>query len=227
MDSLATDGLLQPEKLLAARPNRQTPHGPVHGAALRAGQDPRAAGPRAVVQPDDLDGDVQRSAQLARHPPALPVLVLPVSDRAAVLDQRRAVAPRPGRAAAGGRSRSTASRRWTRWCWWGTAWADWWQAAGAWKAATTTGSWPAACRSSRSRPSRRCARSCARRFYFHPNPSIRRVVMIATPHHGSQFSNQTTQYLLGKLIHLPADAGQHASRSCSATTTTCCSTIRY
>jgi pimeloyl-ACP methyl ester carboxylesterase len=40
-------------------------------------------------------------------------------------------------------------------------------------------------------------------FYFHPNPSVRRVVTIATPHHGSKFSNQTTQYLLGKLIHMP------------------------
>jgi len=41
-------------------------------------------------------------------------------------------------------------------------------------------------------------------FHFHPNPSIRRVVTIATPHAGSTFSNQTTQYLLGKLIQLPA-----------------------
>ncbi|MGO9113620.1 MAG: esterase/lipase family protein [Thermoguttaceae bacterium] len=40
-------------------------------------------------------------------------------------------------------------------------------------------------------------------FYFHPNPSIRRVVTIATPHGGSTFSNQTTQYLLDKLIRLP------------------------
>lgn len=40
-------------------------------------------------------------------------------------------------------------------------------------------------------------------FFFHPNPSIRRVVTIATPHHGSTFSNQTTQYLLGKILHLP------------------------
>jgi len=40
-------------------------------------------------------------------------------------------------------------------------------------------------------------------FYFHPNPSIRRVVTIATPHGGSKFSNQTTQYLLSMLIHLP------------------------
>ena len=41
-------------------------------------------------------------------------------------------------------------------------------------------------------------------FFFHPNPSLRRVVTIATPHHGSRFSNQTTQYLLGKLIQLPS-----------------------
>lgn len=40
-------------------------------------------------------------------------------------------------------------------------------------------------------------------FYFQPNPSIRRVVTIGTPHRGSNFSNQTTQWLLGKLIRLP------------------------
>jgi pimeloyl-ACP methyl ester carboxylesterase len=41
-------------------------------------------------------------------------------------------------------------------------------------------------------------------FYFEPNPSIRRVVSIGTPHRGSPFSKQTTQWLLGKLINLPA-----------------------
>jgi pimeloyl-ACP methyl ester carboxylesterase len=41
-------------------------------------------------------------------------------------------------------------------------------------------------------------------FYFHANPSIRQVVTIATPHHGSNFSNQTTQYLLGKVIRMPS-----------------------
>jgi len=40
-------------------------------------------------------------------------------------------------------------------------------------------------------------------FYFQPNPSIRRVITIGTPHRGSTFSNQTTQWLLSKLIHLP------------------------
>ncbi|MGA2064748.1 MAG: alpha/beta fold hydrolase [Thermoguttaceae bacterium] len=41
-------------------------------------------------------------------------------------------------------------------------------------------------------------------FFFRPNPSIRRVVMIATPHHGSQYFSQTTQYVLDKLIRMPA-----------------------
>jgi pimeloyl-ACP methyl ester carboxylesterase len=40
-------------------------------------------------------------------------------------------------------------------------------------------------------------------FYFRPNPSIRRVVTLGTPHRGSDFSNQTTQWLLSKLISLP------------------------
>jgi pimeloyl-ACP methyl ester carboxylesterase len=40
-------------------------------------------------------------------------------------------------------------------------------------------------------------------FFFTPNPSIRRVITIGTPHRGSKFSNQTTQWLLAKLIHLP------------------------
>jgi hypothetical protein len=40
-------------------------------------------------------------------------------------------------------------------------------------------------------------------FYFQPNPSIRRVVTIGTPHHGSTFSNQTTQWLLERLVRLP------------------------
>jgi pimeloyl-ACP methyl ester carboxylesterase len=41
-------------------------------------------------------------------------------------------------------------------------------------------------------------------YYFQPSPSIRRVVMIGTPHRGSTFSNQTTQWLLNKyFIKLP------------------------
>ena len=40
-------------------------------------------------------------------------------------------------------------------------------------------------------------------LYFHPDPSVRRVVTIATPHRGSNFSNRTTQWLGRRLIHLP------------------------
>jgi pimeloyl-ACP methyl ester carboxylesterase len=40
-------------------------------------------------------------------------------------------------------------------------------------------------------------------FYFHPNPSIRRVVTIGTPHRGSEFANDTTRWLSHKLISLP------------------------
>jgi len=40
-------------------------------------------------------------------------------------------------------------------------------------------------------------------FFFQPSPSIRRVVTIATPHRGSKFSTQTTQWLFATLIHLP------------------------
>lgn len=43
----------------------------------------------------------------------------------------------------------------------------------------------------------------AETFFFRSNPSIRRVVTIGTPHRGTDFSNQTTQWLLGKLITLP------------------------
>jgi pimeloyl-ACP methyl ester carboxylesterase len=41
-------------------------------------------------------------------------------------------------------------------------------------------------------------------FYFHPSPSVRRVVTIGTPHRGSSFSNETTRYLSSKFIKLPA-----------------------
>jgi pimeloyl-ACP methyl ester carboxylesterase len=40
-------------------------------------------------------------------------------------------------------------------------------------------------------------------FYFQPNPSVRRVVTIATPCRGSDASNDATQWLSDKLISLP------------------------
>ncbi len=44
----------------------------------------------------------------------------------------------------------------------------------------------------------------AEAFLFTPTPSVRRVITIGTPHRGSDFSNQTTQWLMSKLIQLPA-----------------------
>jgi len=43
----------------------------------------------------------------------------------------------------------------------------------------------------------------AKLFYFHPNPSIKRVVTIATPHRGSMFANDATRVLARRLIKLP------------------------
>lgn len=40
-------------------------------------------------------------------------------------------------------------------------------------------------------------------FFFDPNPSVRRVVTIGTPHRGSEFSNDFTKWLGRKLIHVP------------------------
>jgi hypothetical protein len=49
-------------------------------------------------------------------------------------------------------------------------------------------------------------------FFFQPNPSIRRVVTIGTPHRGSTISNQTTQWLLSKLIDLPSKLVQNQQK---------------
>ncbi len=40
--------------------------------------------------------------------------------------------------------------------------------------------------------------------FFEPNPSIRRVITIATPHRGSEFANDYTRWLARKLIWLPS-----------------------
>lgn len=44
----------------------------------------------------------------------------------------------------------------------------------------------------------------AQTFFFSPNPSVQRVITIATPLRGSEYSNGTTQWLGRKLINLPA-----------------------
>jgi pimeloyl-ACP methyl ester carboxylesterase len=40
-------------------------------------------------------------------------------------------------------------------------------------------------------------------FYFQPNPAVRRVVTIGTPHRGSRFANGFTQWVGAKLIAFP------------------------
>lgn len=42
-----------------------------------------------------------------------------------------------------------------------------------------------------------------RTFYFQPNPSIQRVVTIATPHRGTTVSNSATQWLSRKIVGVP------------------------
>ncbi|MBS0207583.1 MAG: alpha/beta fold hydrolase [Planctomycetes bacterium] len=43
----------------------------------------------------------------------------------------------------------------------------------------------------------------AEMFFFQANPSVRRLITIATPHRGSSFANDTTRYLAQKFISLP------------------------
>lgn len=43
----------------------------------------------------------------------------------------------------------------------------------------------------------------AKSFYFHPNPAVKRVVTIGTPHRGSKFANDATRELSRRLIKLP------------------------
>jgi pimeloyl-ACP methyl ester carboxylesterase len=43
----------------------------------------------------------------------------------------------------------------------------------------------------------------AQTLFFHPNPSVRRVITIGTPHRGSEFANDYTRWLGRHLIRLP------------------------
>jgi pimeloyl-ACP methyl ester carboxylesterase len=48
----------------------------------------------------------------------------------------------------------------------------------------------------------------AQTFFFDPNPSIRRVITIGTPHRGSEFANDTTRWIGRKLIRVPRELMQ-------------------
>ena len=52
----------------------------------------------------------------------------------------------------------------------------------------------------------------AQTWYFRPSDSIRRVVTIASPHRGSDFSNSTTQWLARRLIRLPEALAENTQR---------------
>src|SRR6185436_4054956 len=43
----------------------------------------------------------------------------------------------------------------------------------------------------------------ARVVYFHPNPAVKRVITIGTPHHGSDFANDYTRLIGRRFITLP------------------------
>lgn len=40
-------------------------------------------------------------------------------------------------------------------------------------------------------------------FFFRPDPAVRRLITIATPHRGSRFANNATRWLANELINLP------------------------
>jgi pimeloyl-ACP methyl ester carboxylesterase len=46
-------------------------------------------------------------------------------------------------------------------------------------------------------------RALATTYFFRPNPSIRRVITLATPHRGSPFSNDVTRWAADEVIKLP------------------------
>ncbi len=46
-------------------------------------------------------------------------------------------------------------------------------------------------------------RALATTYFFRPNPSVRRVITLATPHRGSPFSNDVTRWAADEVIKLP------------------------
>ena len=49
-------------------------------------------------------------------------------------------------------------------------------------------------------------------FFFQPNPSVRRVVTLGTPHRGSRLANGVTEWIGNSLIHLPKQLVQGSER---------------
>ena len=117
MGSLATIGLLQPDELLELRPGGPQPiMGLYMVQPYRARQDSGADGPRAVVEPDDLDGDVQRSAQPAGDSQTATnsgsISIRAASRFGSAPPSCAAIWPKPARRSIP----ATRNRRSTRWC---------------------------------------------------------------------------------------------------------------
>lgn len=55
-------------------------------------------------------------------------------------------------------------------------------------------------------------RQLRKTWFFEPSRSVSRVVTIASPHRGSEFSNGTTQWLARKLIRLPESLSENTLR---------------
>ena len=177
---------------------------PVHARALRAGQDSGADGARAVVEPADLDGNVQRPAQQSRRfartissgstsiPRGEPFWVSAAQLRQDLAKVREVLDPRHAEPALdhmvlvghsmGGPAVEAANRRQRR-CFLAA------------RSATIR------CEDLKIPPADR--EQLAQEFYFRPNPSIRRVITIATPHRGSKFANSAAQWLAARLITMP------------------------
>ena len=71
------------------------------------------------------------------------------------------------------------------------------------RAATRSGSWSATGRSRSCGPSPEQREQLLRVFFFEPEPSVARVVFIATPHRGSELGDQFIGRLADRLIRLP------------------------
>ena len=52
----------------------------------------------------------------------------------------------------------------------------------------------------------------ARTVFFHPNPGVKRVITLGTPHNGSDFANEYTRWLSRSLITLPEMVVQYTNK---------------
>ena len=68
----------------------------------------------------------------------------------------------------------------------------------------TSGAFSANTRLRNCRPNRSVRDEVAKTVFFSPNPSVRHLITIGTPHRGSSFANEYTRFLAQKVIKLPS-----------------------